>query len=309
VWPTPPFRQPHPIVAQLRHCCLHRCEPEICQQRAAAKLSALPDKGDPNGVITPVIEGTPVPVSEHEAVPPAVVLPDVESGADGLEEGSTTRGVSVIRGANAFGASATDGGLSPPTATSVEPIGIPTLPTDETEPAAVGDKANAGPGNEVLVLPAQPPDADPDMPPPSNKLALPTVDAPEFMELPGVEALTPADVGRAELPAQEMPPISGNAPEDIVGLTPRAASSVAPSGILVCGTGELGPTPSGEVMPSAGPGNTSIPPTCAETEPQPKRTAAAVAATRRIVMGPASLGLESAMRPSLRCAAKHRASE
>jgi hypothetical protein len=57
-----------------------------------------------------VIEGTPVPVSEHEAVLPDVdaVLPDVERGVDGLELGSTTRGVSVISGANGFGASASD---------------------------------------------------------------------------------------------------------------------------------------------------------------------------------------------------------
>jgi hypothetical protein len=73
-----------------------RVEAKTCQQRVAARPSALPDKGDPNGVITPVIEGTPVPVSEHEAVLPVDALPVVESGVDGLEEGSATRGVSVI---------------------------------------------------------------------------------------------------------------------------------------------------------------------------------------------------------------------
>src|SRR5437762_3124996 len=80
-------------------------------------------------------------------------------------------------------------------------------------------------------------------------------------------------------------------------------------GILIGGTGEPGPTPSGEVMPNVGPGNTLIPPTCAETEPQPKRTAAVVATTWRVIMGPTLFGLEFAMRPPLHCAARHRANE
>jgi hypothetical protein len=284
-------------------------EAKTCQQRAAAKLSALPDKGDPNGVITPVIEGTPVPVSEHEVALPDVdaVLPDVERGVDGLELGSTTRGVSVISGANGFGASATDGGLSPPTAISVEPMGIPTLPTDETEPAAVGDDAIADPGSPALALGVQPPEADPDMPPPSNKLEPSAVEPPVFMELPDVEVPIPGSVCEAE-PSEQvaMPPTSGNVP-DIVGLTPGDASSVAPMGILIGGTGEPGPTPSGEVMPNVGPGNTLIPPTCAETEPQPKRTAAVVATTWRVIMGPTLFEQEFAMRPPLHCAARHRA--
>jgi hypothetical protein len=257
------------------------------QQRAAARLSALPVKGDPNGVITPVIEGTPVPVSEHEVALPDVdaVLPDVERGADGLEVGSTTRGVSVISGANGFGASATDGGLSPPTATSVEPMGIPALPTDETEPAAVGDDAIADPSSPTPALVAQPPEADADMPPPSNKLELPDVDPLVSIKLPEMDVPMPDDACEAE-PAEQVaiPPTSGNVP-DIVGLTAGEASSVAPMGILVGGTGEPGPTPSGEVMPRAGPGNTLIPPTCAEAEPQPKRTAAVMATTKRVVMG------------------------
>jgi hypothetical protein len=37
----------------------------------------LPVKGAPNGVVTPVAEGTPVPVVWH-----VVVLPDVETGTD-----------------------------------------------------------------------------------------------------------------------------------------------------------------------------------------------------------------------------------
>jgi hypothetical protein len=51
-------------------------------------------------------------------------------------------------------------------------------------------------------------------------------------------------------------PIKGAAP-DVVGLTPGVASSVAPRGIPVCPTGALG-MPSGDVMPSAGRGETFI---------------------------------------------------
>jgi hypothetical protein len=50
---------------------------------------------------------------------------------------------------------------------------------------------------------------------------------------------------------------------DIIGLTPGDASSVAPMGILAGATGEPGPTPSGDVIPSEGPGEMLIPPTCA----------------------------------------------
>jgi hypothetical protein len=50
-------------------------------------------------------------------------------------------------------------------------------------------------------------------------------------------------------------------------------------------TGEPGPMPSGEVMPSGAPGEMLIPPTCAKAEPQPKRTAAVVAITKRVIVG------------------------
>ena len=75
-------------------------------------LRALPVKGAPNAFavvsrVPPV--GIPVALVWHGAV-----LPDVETGADGLEGGITARGVSVVRGANGFVVRATDGGLSPP---------------------------------------------------------------------------------------------------------------------------------------------------------------------------------------------------
>ena len=107
-----------------------------------------------------------MPVVEHGAV-----LPTVGRGADGLEAGFGTRGVSVIRGADGLGVRATDGGLRPPPPISVEPNGIPKRPTDDdVDPIPVGDEADAVPAiGGVLALPAQAPDeALPDMPPPSN---------------------------------------------------------------------------------------------------------------------------------------------
>jgi hypothetical protein len=76
---------------------------------------------------------------------------------------------------------------------------------------------------------------------------------------------------------------------DMNGLTPGDASSVAPMGILVGATGEAGPRPSGDVMPSGGPGEMLVPPICADAEPQSKRTADRTASAKRVIMGLASL--------------------
>jgi hypothetical protein len=198
--------------------------------------------------------GIPVAVVWHGAV-----LPDVETGADELEGGITARGVSVVRGANGFVVRATDGGLRPAPPISVEPNGMPTGPTDELDPIPVPDEAiGADPAKEPP-LAAQVPDALPVIPPPS-KTAVAEPDAPDIGEPP-----MPADV-----PADEAPHVvptlvaglMGDVP-DINGLTAGAASSVEPMGILVGATGEPGPTPSGDVKPSGGPGEMLIPPTCA----------------------------------------------
>ena len=188
------------------------------------------------------------------------MLPDVETGADGLEGGITARGVSVVRGANGFVVRATDGGLRPPPPISVEPIGMPTGPTDELDPIPVPDEAiGAGPVEEPPPLAPQVPDALPVIPPPS-KTAVAEPDVPVIEELP-----MPADV-----PADEAPHVvpvlvaglMGDVP-DINGLSAGAASSVEPMGVLVGATGEPGPKPSGDVKPSGGPGEMLIPPTCA----------------------------------------------
>ncbi|MGA6962791.1 MAG: hypothetical protein WBZ51_04035 [Xanthobacteraceae bacterium] len=187
------------------------------------------------------------------------MLPDVETGADGLEGGITARGVSVVRGANGFVVRATDGGLRPPPPISVEPNGIPTGPTGELDPIPVPDEAIGVDPAKEPPLAAQVPDALPVIPPPS-KTAVAVPDAPVIGEL-----AMPADV-----PADEAPHVvpvlvaglMGDVP-DINGLTADVVSSVAPMGVLVGATGEPGPKPSGDVKPSGGPGEMLIPPICA----------------------------------------------
>lgn len=117
--------------------------------------------------------GTPVWVVAH-----GVVLCVVERDSDGLEGGVIVRGVSEpIPGADGFALRATDGGLRPPPASSVEPRGIPTAPTDEPGPmdeaigGAVADAIQA-PGALAVTLP------------PSKGVVL---------DSPGIESPMPAD--------------------------------------------------------------------------------------------------------------------
>jgi hypothetical protein len=188
---------------------------------------------------------------------------------------------SVETGADKLGVRATDGGLRPPAPSSVEPSGIPTRATDDAEPIPVGDEADAaGAVEELLPFAAQVPDAVPAMPPPSK------VDIPVPIDVPVIEVPAP-DV------APPMPEhvvllavnASGDVP-DVNGLTPGDASPVAPRGMPVGATGEPGPMPSGDIMPSGDvPGEMPTPPTCAKAEPQLRRTAAVVAITMRVIVG------------------------
>jgi hypothetical protein len=141
------------------------------------------------------------------------------------------------------------GGLRPPGESSLAPNGIPTRPTDDGELIPPGGEVDAAAGDEV--------------------------DAPD-------ETI-------------------GDAP-DTAGLSPGVASSVAPIGIPTDPTGEPGPMPSGEVIPSGEPGPVAptgepgpmpsgevglIPPTCAQTGPQPKSAAVTVAINKRVIVGSA----------------------
>jgi hypothetical protein len=226
------------------------------RQRVASAPRALPAKGAPNVVGTPAIVGIPLWVVAHVAVLGAADTDGVEGGVMPLRGGSK-----LVTGAERFGFRATDGGLRPPPPSSVEPSGIPTMPTDDPGPMdeakgadAVADAAQA-PG-AVALMPPPSKSAEPDSP--GIGLAVPA-DAPVIGGLP-MPADPPvtglpmaADAGADEAPAH-VAPIKGAAPE-VVGLTPGVASSVAPRGIPVCPTGALG-MPSGDVMPSAGRGET-----------------------------------------------------
>jgi hypothetical protein len=157
--------------------------------------------------------------------------------------------VSVIRGADGLGVRPAAGaGLTPPTAISVEPNGIPTRPTNDVKPVPDGvTLIGAGPAREPPPLAEQLPDA-----------------------LAARPALVP------------MPADAADEAAHIGGLTPGVASSVAPIGMPVGATGEPGPSPSGVVEPSGEP-EMLIPAVCARAAPQPKKIAAtAVAATRFI---------------------------
>jgi len=176
-------------------------------------------------------------------------------------------GSKLITGAEEFGFRATDGGLRPPPPSSVEPSGIPTMPTDDPGPI---DEASGG---DAVADAAQVPSAVAVMPPPSKSAVLDSpgtelpipagaaeppvpADAPVIglpIPVDAVVVELPMAVGAGEAPAHAAP--SKGAAPDVVGLTPGVASSVAPRGIPVCPTGALG-MPSGDVMPSAGRGET-----------------------------------------------------
>jgi hypothetical protein len=224
-----------------------------------------------------------VPVVWHGVVPPD----DEEGVVDRL--GTTTRGVKVIKGANGLGVRATDGGLRPPLPSSVAPRGIPARATDDP-PMPPGDEADAtDPAKELPPVEAQAPDAVPVMPPPSNTddVDVPALDIPEPEDVPVIELPpVPKDVCGIEPPAPEhvvaIPFVGavGDTP-DVIGLTPGDASSVAPRGVFVGVTGEPAPMPSGDVICSG----TVSGEACAKAEPQPKRTAAVVANTKRVIIG------------------------
>jgi hypothetical protein len=206
---------------------------------------ALTVEGAPNVVDTPPIVGRPVWVVGHGGG----VLCGVKRDNDELEGWAVLSEPSeLIKGAEAFGLSATDGGLRPPPPSSVEPSGIPTMPTDDPGPI---DEAIGG---IAVADAAQAPGAVPPIPPPS-KSALPMAADPPVTELPVPVGATvielPMAAGGGEAP-KHVAPIMGAAP-DVIGLTPGVVSSVAPMGIPVCPTGAFG-MPSGDVMPSAGRG-------------------------------------------------------
>jgi hypothetical protein len=129
-------------------------------------------------------------------------------------------------------------GLSPPTASSVDPIGIPTRPTVDRK-AIVGEEADAVGLDNAAAL-AQVPDAVPAMPAPSNSGV--GADVPVTAPVAGDDPSAPEHVV-ADMVEPRSTPLEADE------LTPGVANSVAPSGIPVGATGTPAPMPSGDVMP------------------------------------------------------------
>src|SRR4030095_328928 len=156
-----------------------------------------PVKGAPNVVGIPRIVGTPVWVVRHGGV-----LCDVER--DGSEGGVVASGGSkLITGADGFGLRATDGGLRPPPPSSVEPSGMPTMPTDDPGPS---DEASGG---DAVANAVQVPGAVAPIPPPSKSVVLDSpctelpipADAPPIpADAPAIGVPIPVDAAVAELP-------------------------------------------------------------------------------------------------------------
>jgi hypothetical protein len=163
------------------------------------------------------------------------------------------------------------GGLTPPTPSSVEPIGIPPRPLGDVDPIPVGDEAEAaGPPAGPVAMPAQVPEAVPATPPPSKSepdagFETPVVDPP--LKLPALE-LMPEHVALLLVGGltDDMP----EGPE----LTPMDPSPAVPSGIPVpeIAAGGTGLMPSG-VVPASGDG--VLAPIWAYAEPYRKSAAIA----------------------------------
>ena len=144
-----------------------------------------------------------------------------------------------------------------------------------TEPIPVGDEADAaGLPKALLPIAAQVPDAVPAMPPPSKTEVEPRrVEAP----VPDVAPPMPEHVVLlAVSPIGDVPDVNGLTPGDRALSHPWECRWGQPA--------EPGPMPSGDVIPSGDvPGAMPIPPTCADTEPQPKRVAAIAAINKRFI--------------------------
>jgi hypothetical protein len=231
-----------------------------------------PTDGDPNVVGTPEIVGTPLSVGVHGGGLSEV---DGVDDAEELEDGGAS-GLSVlIIGAEGFGISATEGGLSPALPISVAPMGRPTGPTGDPGDAVPAVAAAALPieahGPDVLAV-VPPPATPAPMPPPPGLAPMPPPSNVVLPEAPVVALVTAADAAAAD-----------NAPE-MMALAPGVASSVAPKGIRVGPTGPAGPMPSGDVTPKGSPGEMLG--ACACAAPQTK-SATASAIAKRVIMASA----------------------
>lgn len=185
----------------------------------------------------------------------------------------------IAGGVAKFGPGTCTKGLTPPTPSSVEPMGIPPRPVPvETEPVPVGEDADAaGLPTGVAAVVAQVPDTIAPAPPPSkselgalkNELAVPLL---AFV----VGEVVPEQLVLLLLVGT----VADDVPEG-PGLTAMDPSPAVPSGTPVPETaaGGTGLMPSGEVASGDG----AVAPIWAYAEPQRKSAAIAPVNTRAIM--------------------------
>jgi hypothetical protein len=170
-----------------------------------------------------------------------------------------------------LGVGTTSNGLTPALPISTEPNGIPVR---AAPPGEVGDVAA---DDEALLLELVP--HVPEVAAPPGNVPVPTPSPPPSKFVP--EPDIPDDglpMTKHVVPFPVIPIVPAGTP-----LSPGDASSVAPMGIPVGGTGKPGAMPSDEVAPIPGVG-LPIPPTCANAGMQPKSTACIAAINTRRIM-------------------------
>jgi hypothetical protein len=234
-------------------------------------------------LVPTLLSGTNAVQQEPEDIP--------TTGAISLA-GQETPLPGVAVGADGLGIRTSGGGLNPPVPSSVEPNGIPARPTVDAEPIPLGDDADAaGDPDGVLTMGAQVPDAVPSSPPPSKTVLDADIPAPAELipEAAVVELPIPGEACESKPPAHvAVTPVAeprGDAP-DAIGLTPGDASSVAPSGIPVGATGEAGPMPSGDVIPS---GDGPLPAICADAGLKPNTAVVITMIAARIILASSAM--------------------
>jgi hypothetical protein len=207
----------------------------------------------------------------------AVQQPVEDMGDEGEENPVVEHGMPlpIVEGFG-LGVGTTSNGLTPALPISTEPNGIPVR---AAPPGEVGDVAA---DDEALLLELVP--HVPEVAAPPGNVPVPTASPP-----PSKFVLEP-DIPNDGLPTAKhvVPfPVIPIVPAGIVpagaGPSPGDASSVAPMGIPVGGTGKPGAMPSDEVAPIPGVG-LPIPPTCANAGMQPKSVACIAAINTRRIM-------------------------
>lgn len=210
--------------------------------------------------------GTPRPVVAAAGANGDVVGDSVDIPV----EGEVIRGVegnAVVTGSDDVVVVVGGNGLTPPGASSLEPIGIPDRPTAANPPIPVGEEADAA-GFDDALPPAveHAPDAVPELPPPSKSAV--------GLDMPAVEL---AELLQAELLPLIVP---GTKLLSGAGLIPGEASWVAPNGTPTGPTGPLAPIPSGDVIPIDGVGAEPI---CASAGPALETVAAMTRTVRNFM--------------------------